>query len=179
MSIGFNCTIMELKYLQSVKKDWKRWSFNCTIMELKLHFNDWKWIEPQVLIVPLWNWNQWVWSYIASSKDRFNCTIMELKLYSSSTSRIRCEVLIVPLWNWNITTLDGMFDDAEVLIVPYWNWNKTEQHNKALAEAVLIVPLWNWNLHHIKGIVHRPCFNCTIMELKLAMVTSMLTTIVF
>ena len=77
----FNCTFMELKYACSALDKLMATSFNCTFMELKLELVLATLWLPEVLIVPLWNWNdgtRWIsWRY--------------------------SPVLIVPLWNWNTT----------------------------------------------------------------------------
>ena len=52
--------------------------FNCTFMELKSPQNVCKGAENNVLIVPLWNWNDELDNSTAEAIS-FNCTFMELK----------------------------------------------------------------------------------------------------
>ena len=80
MSMGFNCTIMELKSRKGIENVVK---------------------VVEVLIVPLWNWNTTKSVINTYQYDSFNCTIMELKFGKRLLSRFFYSVLIVPLWNWN------------------------------------------------------------------------------
>ena len=101
-------------------------------------------VRKQVLIVPLWNWNN-SWHTKGNAADSSNRTFMELKsikIYSTENSEV---VLIVPLWNWNMNKYvrevmankgsNRTFMELKSLI-PYWMASKS---------PVLIVPLWNWN----------------------------------
>ena len=54
--------------------------FNRTFMELKYDMLDMIYDDVEVLIVPLWNWNQ----------------------RSTTHPVLPSYVLIVPLWNWNL-----------------------------------------------------------------------------
>ena len=126
MSMGFNCTIMELKSQLYSISDIQRVSFNCTIMELK--YIKWisKHIENTVLIVPSWNWNS-RWLESSGASWSFNCTIMELKYMIKESYTVKYRVLIVPSWNWNMNVYILTYWPSHVLIVPSWNWNPTRQ----------------------------------------------------
>ena len=56
----------------------------------------------EVLIVPLWNWNDVKTKMENCVSQSFNRTFMELKLLYDNRRGIAEEVLIVPLWNWNL-----------------------------------------------------------------------------
>ena len=77
--IRFNRTFMELKLQWRVLISSVIWRFNRTFMELKLDFKLEAVSVSPVLIVPLWNWNNFPESAVVHL----------------------LAVLIVPLWNWN------------------------------------------------------------------------------
>ena len=135
---------MELKSQWARRYNARNRSFNRTFMELKSPCRSLPAAPPLVLIVPLWNWNDWALSLLGS----------------------RRRVLIVPLWNWNIFLLRVMLQDLKVLIVPLWNWNSFARVSLVNKFVVLIVPLWNWNL--LLVIIQRlkDGSNRTFMELK-------------
>ena len=74
----FNRTFMELKSAWTHHPRPRTISFNRTFMELKLIGDIFRLMFPQVLIVPLWNWNLATMMVRMVSKS-FNRTFMELK----------------------------------------------------------------------------------------------------
>ena len=100
--------------------------------------------RPCVLIVPLWNWNRSLLQTCVLLL-RFNRTFMELKLITITSSNRQTQVLIVPLWNWN--------NFSDKLKINFFSFNRTFMELKwqtvlmlTTRYGVLIVPLWNWNL---------------------------------
>ena len=87
---GSNRTFMELKYLWEYDDILEAESSNRTFMELKLISNRNADTPKQVLIAPLWNWNN---------------LGRPFRVHPHS-------VLIAPLWNWN--TLTGAPSGAAV-----------------------------------------------------------------
>ena len=81
-SYSFNRTFMELKSQAFADPPTPEKGFNRTFMELKYSCDKYGYLEPYVLIVPLWNWNS----------------------TSFVPSKACPQVLIVPLWNWNMGT---------------------------------------------------------------------------
>ena len=76
--VSSNCTFMELKWILQQRRKSKSSCSNCTFMELKCNKSKIKILLACVLIVPLWNWNNYGYN---SYKDveSSNCTFMELK----------------------------------------------------------------------------------------------------
>ena len=70
-------------------------------MELKqIHYSQ-PYVVSQLLIEPVWNWNE----------------------PEESRKESRKELLIEPVWNWN-AAIDTICDDLlKLLIEPVWNWN--------------------------------------------------------
>ena len=76
---SINCTVVELKLYPWRSCAVMSPSINCTVVELKHREKTMLYLWCNVLIVPLWNWNE----------------ILRVKWL------IGKNVLIVPLWNWN------------------------------------------------------------------------------
>ena len=76
---------MELKWSKGSSFGSDASRSNRTFMELKLKSFQQRYLQPQVLIVPLWNWNM---------------TMVHEIMHGM-------KVLIVPLWNWNSSTING------------------------------------------------------------------------
>ena len=55
LSIGINCTVVELKLQMSLVHYLMRLSINCTVVELKQNKKQGHGKSEWVLIVPLWN----------------------------------------------------------------------------------------------------------------------------
>ena len=119
----------------------------------------------EVLLVPLWNWN----NLALDLPDDLN------------------KVLLVPLWNWNIYT-DGenhaaicftrtfmelklecdKFKENKEEFYSYLYGIETHLYNAFLLfQVVLLVPLWNWNFGSTPMKTSWICFTRTFMELKL------------
>ena len=133
---------MELKFWKWIQLNIWNLRFNRTFMELKfmtaLDFND----RGQVLIVPLWNWNNTLSHH---EQDEY-------------------EVLIVPLWNWNDNAAKASLQATrgfnrtfmelklgcsvrKALLLPTFMELKCRfSRSFSWYSAVLIVPLWNWNV---------------------------------
>ena len=119
-----NRTFMELKFHLCVKTPQRGNCSNRTFMELKFYKAYYDRFGLVVLIVPLWNWNDW---------KEFREPIIS-------------GVLIVPLWNWNIYS--GVLWICSTLCSNRTFMELKYQILKIMhySTAVLIVPLWNWNL---------------------------------
>ena len=124
MSMGFNCTIMELKFFLCCIL----FSVSCVLIVPLWNWNiDYALLESKdihVLIVPLWNWNYSITLFVIYKDYSFNCTIMELKW----KERYR---LCYQYSSFNCTIMELKFDCLHilnrlrfVLIVPLWNWNQ-------------------------------------------------------
>ena len=118
-----NRTFMELKLLAAPWFWWLLRSSNRTFMELKFAIGICSIVVSEVLIVPLWNWNQ-EFLKLVELPPRSNRTFMELKFVTYTAVSKAKLVLIVPLWNWNSKEEEEKQKEQEVLIVPLWNWNK-------------------------------------------------------
>ena len=146
-SLGHRCsnrTFMELKQANQKSSERTKDCSNRTFMELKLVPADTAVFLQQVLIVPLWNWNEgnslgW-WSL------RF--------------------VLIVPLWNWNVIR-PAIKEITAGSNRTFMELKLRYSHVVVVAVlVVLIVPLWNWNGVECSGLSRGVCSNRTFMELK-------------
>ena len=96
-------------------------------MELKLGYTSSVMSNNNVLIVPLWNWNESTAREI-ELPNSFNRTFMELKYLEKMLKE-----LVLRSFNrtfmelkYNITELIS-FRERKVLIVPLWNWNSLAQ----------------------------------------------------
>ena len=76
---GFNRTFMELKLTDFSVNSYVFICFNRTFMELKWQNLLYCFAFPQVLIVPLWNWNLMIAEKVIVAAAGFNRTFMELK----------------------------------------------------------------------------------------------------
>ena len=118
-----------------------------------------------VLIVPLWNWNQFfVW--FCHRHFSINCTVVELKPFLSLLRLLLCSCI-------NCTVVELKRGDPPegacpgvVLIVPLWNWNSVLSNCSLSSSKVLIVPLWNWNCRRWQSFCACLSINCTVVELK-------------
>ena len=121
---SYNCTFMELKFLNEYFANGIFDAYNCTFMELKSPIMVLCAINRKLIIAPLWNWNSAILLTCLKSKDTYNCTFMELKFRvfnfvgcfthsynctfmelkfsSSAFSFSLANLIIAPLWNWNI-----------------------------------------------------------------------------
>ena len=137
---------MELKSEWKPLSTFERPRFNRTFMELKYCKKCFVLQMNFVLIVPLWNWNQWLGADYLTQPTSFNRTFMELKYgwtssyqsWNGSFNRTFMELKWI-FWS-EITYL------LIVLIVPLWNWNMPSFSRYRKLNPVLIVPLWNWNI---------------------------------
>ena len=97
----------------------------------------------QVLIVPLWNWNEKLFENEVAWNS-FNRTFMELK--STNVNRVHGSivVLIVPLWNWNAP------------------WGASAEGVKSFNRTFMELKwVYCWRTRD-----ENVCFNRTFMELK-------------
>ena len=101
VSVAFNCTTEELKFLLPNGAFKYKTSFNCTTEELKFDNKKLQKTAQKLLIVPLRNWNI---------------------LYRQGEKPIQ-PLLIVPLRNWNVIINSSNEAVRTLLIVPLRNWN--------------------------------------------------------
>ena len=113
------------------------WNWNDVIFYVLYESGD-------VLIVPLWNWNNFIWYFFAPTLSS-NCTFMELKLgwprWSSVASpRSNCTFMELK-YRWGVHRSRFLQSSNCTFMELKYVQLLVNVRN----QAVLIVPLWNWN----------------------------------
>ena len=145
-----NRTFMELKSAYHTRRQQRHSCSNRTFMELKFKINNYISFFQSVLIVPLWNWNNWAAWERALPKICSNRTFMELKWETEERLRLKC------------ARSNRTFMELKCTICGWFVGN----------HRVLIVPLWNWNHNWLRYNIAADCSNRTFMELKFIARTS-------